>query len=187
MWWLKNPGGVESEPPFTRISLVWDVRYKTTRQYVDRGYKGGEYVSGGIMAGQYTTIGAGSGAGYENVKSGYLFKSIDVDGSSKEESLIVRGRQIERYPGESWKERGYIYYSSGGIIRPIETILHREQLDQPEVLRQALASTYLDTLKSDFSYWVLRSWPFDKQVPGQQIPEQKREDWWRDNKKIFAL
>lgn len=184
LWWLKHPDGVpgvacfnevtndgnpdmskrrlvRKGPPFTRISLVWGIGFLTKRVFVE----GSGYVSGGIMDGQYK--GVGYGGYYSKVQDGYSFRSIDVDGSSKEELLIVRGIQIYRRANTPYEEGGRTYRPVIDLIRPTETILHGGQLDQPEILRQVLASTYLDTLESKFSYKV-NSWPFDKQVPKQE-------------------
>lgn len=161
------------------VSLVWNIGYtremvKRTR-FADNGYSPSreEWVSGD--------------------RNGYGYKSIDVTGSSKTNSIHIAGMRNEVLPPPDFEDlerlrRQYIFKDPRLIpyeilnpdMRPrllmtnTKTILSGSQLGESEV-RQVLASTYLDT-KECFATIKGVGWKFDREVPEQKrnhIPESK--------------
>lgn len=150
------------------VSLVWNIGF--THEMVQRHV----FADNG-----YSPVRSVWESGARN---GYGFRSVDVSGSSKTNSICISGKKNEIMPPPDFKElrRPYRYQDERLMpdkirypdMRPrlvtsnTETILSGSRLSKPEI-RQVLASNYLDTKKC-FETISGVAWPFDREVPDQR-------------------
>lgn len=151
------------------VSLVWNIYCTMRSEYMQH--------SDGFSGSRGSMVKIGS------TRDGYTFRSINITGDSRNNSLLIIGRKdkyeaipayfdlLLRYrdrnsiPLKYWRADGRT--KSGSLLTSdnVSIGLSRPQLNQSEI-RQALASIYLDTAESKFAERKL-GWPFNKTVPEQ--------------------